>query len=254
MALIKCPECGKEISDRAEACPNCAYPIAKLNKNNTVAQKESHNTDAEKHIGNPTETDNAKSLEEELRAREEHRRKRQEAVRIKKQKAKKRKTIIASCIAAILVLVSSIFVFDLPLNIFKNKKEIYESALSYAEKEDYLIAYELLEECLNYRDSQELCYEYKYAYAMDLLGFADQFHNPKIQDNYDLTLYTVKVLEERGDEYFIIENNYLEAFKDAKKLLIELNEIGYGKNVEYLIELVEPEIVRGENLKGESIL
>lgn len=27
MALIKCPECGKEISDVAESCPNCGYPI-----------------------------------------------------------------------------------------------------------------------------------------------------------------------------------------------------------------------------------
>lgn len=27
MALIKCPECGKEISDRAKACPNCGCPI-----------------------------------------------------------------------------------------------------------------------------------------------------------------------------------------------------------------------------------
>lgn len=27
MALIKCPECGKEISNRAEKCPNCGYPI-----------------------------------------------------------------------------------------------------------------------------------------------------------------------------------------------------------------------------------
>ncbi len=26
MALIKCPECGKEISDRSEGCPNCGYP------------------------------------------------------------------------------------------------------------------------------------------------------------------------------------------------------------------------------------
>lgn len=27
MALIKCPECGKEISDKAGKCPNCGYPI-----------------------------------------------------------------------------------------------------------------------------------------------------------------------------------------------------------------------------------
>ena len=25
--LIKCPECSKEVSDKAEACPNCAYPL-----------------------------------------------------------------------------------------------------------------------------------------------------------------------------------------------------------------------------------
>ena len=28
MALIKCPECGKEISDKAATCPNCGTPIA----------------------------------------------------------------------------------------------------------------------------------------------------------------------------------------------------------------------------------
>ena len=27
MALIKCPECGKEISDKATACPNCGNPM-----------------------------------------------------------------------------------------------------------------------------------------------------------------------------------------------------------------------------------
>lgn len=29
MALIKCNECSKEVSDQAETCPNCGYPIAK---------------------------------------------------------------------------------------------------------------------------------------------------------------------------------------------------------------------------------
>lgn len=27
MALITCPECGKEISDKVKACPHCGYPI-----------------------------------------------------------------------------------------------------------------------------------------------------------------------------------------------------------------------------------
>ena len=27
MALIKCPECEKKISDKANACPNCGYPV-----------------------------------------------------------------------------------------------------------------------------------------------------------------------------------------------------------------------------------
>lgn len=30
MALIKCPECGKEISDKAESCINCGYPLLKM--------------------------------------------------------------------------------------------------------------------------------------------------------------------------------------------------------------------------------
>ncbi|HQF85415.1 MAG TPA: hypothetical protein PLX58_10620 [Smithellaceae bacterium] len=28
MALIKCPECGAQVSSMAESCPKCAYPIA----------------------------------------------------------------------------------------------------------------------------------------------------------------------------------------------------------------------------------
>lgn len=31
MALIKCPECGREVSDKATSCPNCGYEINKSN-------------------------------------------------------------------------------------------------------------------------------------------------------------------------------------------------------------------------------
>ena len=32
MALIKCPECGEEISDKAKECPNCGFPMTTLIK------------------------------------------------------------------------------------------------------------------------------------------------------------------------------------------------------------------------------
>ena len=32
MALIKCPECNKEISDKATTCPNCGFPVQEINK------------------------------------------------------------------------------------------------------------------------------------------------------------------------------------------------------------------------------
>ena len=28
MALIECPECKRAVSDRADACPGCGYPMA----------------------------------------------------------------------------------------------------------------------------------------------------------------------------------------------------------------------------------
>lgn len=36
MALIKCPECGKEVSDKAQTCINCGCPLAQVNPAGTV--------------------------------------------------------------------------------------------------------------------------------------------------------------------------------------------------------------------------
>jgi DNA-directed RNA polymerase subunit RPC12/RpoP len=40
MALIKCPECGKEISNKAEIYINCSFPL-KQHKNNEMSAKKS---------------------------------------------------------------------------------------------------------------------------------------------------------------------------------------------------------------------
>lgn len=39
MALIKCPECGKEISDQATSCPNCGYPISNEKKEEQIVEE-----------------------------------------------------------------------------------------------------------------------------------------------------------------------------------------------------------------------
>jgi len=39
MALIKCSECGRDVSDSAASCPNCGHPISFNNK--TVVQLDS---------------------------------------------------------------------------------------------------------------------------------------------------------------------------------------------------------------------
>ena len=45
MALIKCPECGKEISDKAPACIHCGFPLPKLEENKkTIFLKRSKAT------------------------------------------------------------------------------------------------------------------------------------------------------------------------------------------------------------------
>ena len=30
MALIRCPDCHRDVSSKATACPNCAYPITRI--------------------------------------------------------------------------------------------------------------------------------------------------------------------------------------------------------------------------------
>lgn len=45
MALINCPECGKEISDKASSCPNCGNPMDQQVVVKTVSQSTIVNND-----------------------------------------------------------------------------------------------------------------------------------------------------------------------------------------------------------------
>ena len=43
MALINCPECGRQVSDKAAACPDCGYPIASAKAGGSVSIKINNN-------------------------------------------------------------------------------------------------------------------------------------------------------------------------------------------------------------------
>lgn len=45
MALIKCPECGKEISDKASSCPGCGYPIKQGTLDSSILKSEEASSD-----------------------------------------------------------------------------------------------------------------------------------------------------------------------------------------------------------------
>ena len=49
MALIQCPECGKEVSDQSEKCLNCGFPIKKAEKPAESANRKSK-TDRSKAV------------------------------------------------------------------------------------------------------------------------------------------------------------------------------------------------------------
>ena len=44
MGLIKCPECGKEISDKAQSCPNCGCPLQEATNNDIKRGVENYGT------------------------------------------------------------------------------------------------------------------------------------------------------------------------------------------------------------------
>ena len=52
MALIKCTECGREISDKAETCPGCGAPVSvTTKKQSSQPTKVKYNSNSDNFIG-----------------------------------------------------------------------------------------------------------------------------------------------------------------------------------------------------------
>ena len=97
MAMIKCTECGKEMSDKAAVCPNCGCPIEDIKAKLGEIESERE--------------EKLKAKEEERKAREvaaEAKRQRQEEARKAVTPQMKTKRVIIAAIAGILVVAIAI--------------------------------------------------------------------------------------------------------------------------------------------------
>lgn len=66
MALIKCPECGAEISSVAEECPRCGYPIAKLGHAEVETENQKKESAAPLEIAQDGEIDHVIDIDPDL--------------------------------------------------------------------------------------------------------------------------------------------------------------------------------------------
>lgn len=114
MALIKCPECGKEISEHALSCPNCGYPVSLIENKSSEKKSdfESKTTDVLKEVQS-NENDNLVNADSDRSNDDENKRISNEDITPKgdSDKEKKKNTfiktpfILGAAVIALLLLV-----------------------------------------------------------------------------------------------------------------------------------------------------
>ena len=133
MALIKCPECGKEVSDSATMCPSCGF-----NVKNFVDNQNSH-------IINPVAQKEAKSLSNIPKNKKDY---------------NKKQIVIIGCISIAIIFIAVVFVFG-------SKVIKYNNAVRYYDMQEWSMAIEKFEELGVFLDSQELLQKAKIELASD---------------------------------------------------------------------------------------
>lgn len=218
MALMKCPECGNEISDMAKQCPMCGCPINKRIINDKKHNKANSNEDSAN--GNVNELKNNNGV------------------------LKIAIAIICVSLVGIAVILSIAIVYP-RYSVMKQ----YKTAEKLVSEEEYIEAIEIYKKLGNYKDSEEKVntvsdmYKYKEACALieakDYLGAQDAFlklkdykdSQQKAEEAYELyldSLYKKACLAEENTEFIEAYNLFEELAKKKYKDSAERAEQAYG--------------------------
>lgn len=173
--MIKCPECGQEISDKAKKCVHCGRvliedkPVTKIcsdcGKENPIDVTECI------HCGCPFEEDTNPV----------------QTVQMEKSK-KDLKKIIIPVIVAVIVIVMGLIIYNVKV---VKPKNTYNEAMELLEKGKYEEANDILESIKNYKDvttiQEQLKYEsYAYSTINDLKKY---LKNPDSFQPYEVKFY-----------------------------------------------------------------
>lgn len=194
MALIKCPECGKEISDKAEACPNCGCPIEKMEK--TLIENDEDRTSESKDVMEFSENDKVPTKEE------------------RKMFSKKQKGIL---LIGCGVIVIALLVFLLTGNV-----RTYSTGKKLIQERKYGEAVQKFDKIKSYKDSEKLYTKSIYEYAKQLMQ-EEKFE--------DASKYLSKIIEYKDSEKLKIESQHLYDIQHDSEAPI-LSGIENGETIE----------------------
>lgn len=192
MSLIKCPECGKDVSTLAEYCTNCGCPKSQFNCNDL----EQENNDVDTIGCEPIEEITTVKLQQEDD---------KNSIPMKKTKA-----LFILGVFFIVLLLIIIEIVAIPQS---NAKQSYDTGINYMEDGDYLNAFQQFQYAMtfvdDYKDSNSRSIDCVQK-LMDGKNYADAFKC--ITDNeFVVKQITVKE-EDYADLCKFIDDRYISAF------------------------------------------
>lgn len=163
MALVKCPECGREVSDSAIQCPNCGYSVKEHFEREKRNKQYEDEAKAEAYAYVKMITEKRRIEAEKVKKRianeaiEKERQKKEQEEREKRaaELKKKIKVIVPVIVMTISVIVGGILYYN---KVVKPSRD-YTIAMKYVENKEYDKAIEKFVDLDNYKDSKIMLIE-----------------------------------------------------------------------------------------------
>ena len=206
MAMIKCPECGQEISDKAKKCVHCGKILIEEKPETKICNEcgNENPIDATEcmHCGCPFDDE-----------KEEEKKDVVSAITTEKTTTKNMKKIIIPIVAAVLIIVVGLIVYNVKV---VKPKNTYNEAMALLENGKYEEADKLLDSIEGYKDVETVQEQLKYeSYAYSAINSLKQYlKNPDSYQPYEITFYASMGTEE--DSANSSESQIAEEAEDEK--------------------------------------